>query len=298
MSELDGDVAARVAELAADRTAGAAALASRALRLVRDVQAVGRPLAPLARALCRAQPSMAPLWTLAAEALAADRDPSRLDRFAGRLERSSRSLVRVATEHLAPADGVALRVVTISASGSVHAVLEALGRRHQVHVSCCESRPALEGRVMAAQLASAGMPVRFFSDAAIAHALTRADAVLVGADAVAPAWVMNKSGTFMLAAAAALRGVPVYVLATRDKFVAEPIAQRLVIRDERPEEIWETAPDGVEVRNPYFERIPADLVSAVVTDVGVLGTGMLADACASAVEPAAVEALIELLDGR
>ena len=239
---------------------------------------------------------MAPFWTLAAEALAGQQDPLRFDRFTERLARSGRALARVAVDYLGPEENAPLRLVTLSASSSVRTVIEALQQRHLVHVSCCESRPALEGRVLAAQLAFAGLPVSLFSDAAIAHALTGADAVLIGADAVAPAWVMNKSGTFMLAAAAALRGVPVYVLATRDKFVAARIAPRLAIREERREEIWEAAPAGVEVRNPYFEQTPAELVAAVISDIGVIGTGMLPDVCASATDPAAVEALLDLLD--
>ena len=238
---------------------------------------------------------MAPFWRLAVEALASEVDLTRFDRFVARLDRSGRALVQVAVRYLAPADAPVLRVATLSASGSVRAVIEALARNHQVHVSCSESRPAWEGRTFAAHLAAAGVPVTLFADAAIAHALATTDAVLVGADAVAPSWILNKCGTLMLATAAAHRGVPVHVLATRDKFVPEPIAQRLVIRDEPKAEVWDAAPDGVGVRNPYFERIPADLVSAVISDIGVLTAGMLPDACESAADPPAVQALLERL---
>ncbi len=295
MDDLDERMAARVAELAGDRTSGASGLVRRAVQLIQEVRASGRPVAPAAIALCRAQPSMAPFWRLAAEALASEADPMRFDRFVARLDRSGRALVQVAVRYLAPADGRILRVATLSASGSVRAVVEALARDHQVHVSCSESRPAWEGRTLAAQLAAAGVPVTLFADAAIAQALATADAVLVGADAVTPTWILNKCGTLMLAATAAHRGVPVHVLATRDKFVPEPIAQRLAIREEPKEEVWDAAPAGVEVRNPYFERLPADLVAAVISDVGVVAAGMLPDACASAADPAAVQALLERL---
>jgi translation initiation factor 2B subunit (eIF-2B alpha/beta/delta family) len=88
----------------------------------------------------------------------------------------------------------------------------------------------------------------------------------------------------------------VYAVATRDKFVPDPIAQRLTIRNERSEEVWDSPPVSVEVRNPYFERVPAELFAAVVSDVGVLGTDMLADACAARVDAPTVQTLLALLD--
>src|SRR6185503_878188 len=108
-------------------------------------------------------------------------------------------------------------------------------------VSCSESRPALEGRRLASELVAAGIPVTYFSDAAIATALGPpdfaaahargggADVVLVGADAIAATWFLNKTGTRMLAAAATQQGVPVYVVASRDKFAGRELAARLAI---------------------------------------------------------------------
>jgi translation initiation factor 2B subunit (eIF-2B alpha/beta/delta family) len=173
----------------------------------------------------------------------------------------------------------ALQVVTLSYSSSVLAVLSALQKTRPIAVSASESRPALEGRRLAIELATGGVPVTIFSDSAIAHALDSADVVMVGADAVAPAWFLNKSGTRMLAAAAAQCGVPVYVIATRDKFVGRQIADGLVIRSGGASEIWDDAPPAVEVRNPYFELTSLDLVTAVISDVGILGTGMVPDVC-------------------
>jgi translation initiation factor 2B subunit (eIF-2B alpha/beta/delta family) len=95
----------------------------------------------------------------------------------------------------------------------------------------------------------------------------RADAVLVGADAVAEEWFVNKCGTGLLAAAASFHGVPVYVLAGREKLVAD--AARLELRSGPAVEVWESPPAAVEVRNPYFERVSARLATAFVSDAGV-----------------------------
>ena len=220
---------------------------------------------------------MASMWNAAAAALSDD--PDRLNRFAERLRRAPAAIARFATSHFAEDAGRQMRVVTLSYSSSVLVALNAIRKIRPLAVSCSESRPALEGRRLATDLAAAGVPVTLFSDSAIAHALDDADAVMVGADAIAPSWFLNKSGTRMLAAAAAQRGVPVYVIAARDKFVRQQIADGLVIRSGDATEIWATPPPGVDVRNPYFESTPIDLVTAVISDVGIQGTGMIPDVC-------------------
>jgi translation initiation factor 2B subunit (eIF-2B alpha/beta/delta family) len=270
-------LADRLAALAADRTSGAAELLNEALDILFAARAAGADMREVAQAVCDAQPTMAPLWNAGAAALS--EDPERLNRFAERARRAPAALARYAVAHFTDDDRPRpLHVVTISYSSSVIAALDAMRRVRPVHVSCSESRPALEGRRLSEHLA-AHVPVRYFGDAAIGHALEGADAVLVGADAIAPRWFLNKSGTRMLAAAATQQGVPVYVAATRDKFVSDALAARLVIRSGGPNEIWGNPPPGVDVRNPYFESTPFDLVAAVISDIGVLGTGMIPDVC-------------------
>jgi ribose 1,5-bisphosphate isomerase len=282
----------RICRVAADRDAGASELLDEVIAILRSALASGGPIGPVAQRVCRAQPSMAPVWNAALAAVAAADAPERFERFAQRIARGPAALTRFAV-HLFAGDAPAspLRVVTLSFSRSVLLVLESLARTRALHVACSESRPAREGRRLASRLAAAGTPVIFFSDAAIAHALASADAVLVGADAIAPDWFFNKSGTRMLAAAAAQQGVPVYVMATRDKFVSGDVAGRLTVKEGAPGEIWDAPPPGVTVRNPYFEPTPLDLVASVVSDIGILGVGMVPDVCAESHDAGGLRAL-------
>jgi translation initiation factor 2B subunit (eIF-2B alpha/beta/delta family) len=189
-------------------------------------------------------------------------------------------IAQVAAADYFPADGSGpLRLVTISFSRTVVMALERIAATRELRVSCSESRPALEGRRLASRLAAAGVAVTYFSDAAIGQALGAADAVVVGADAVAPEWFLNKIGTCMLAAAAGQQGVPVHVMATRDKFVSHAVGSRRIAREGAAAEIWESAPAGVVVRNPYFESIPLELVASLITDTGVLGASLAAEVC-------------------
>ena len=283
---------ARIATIATDRESGASEILVEVLAILRDVIAVGEPIRPVARALCRAQPSMASVWNAAMEAMVPDDGAARLEQFAMRVSRAPEAIARFADEALP--DAPMLRLVTISFSGSVAQLLQSLRARRKMRVACSESRPALEGRRLASRLAGLGIPVTCYSDAAIGQALGSADAVIVGADAVGPEWVLNKSGTRMLAAAATQQGIPVYVVASRDKFVSRTVGARLVAKEGATSEIWFAPPPGVTVRNPYFELTPLDLIASVISDVGVLGAGMVPDVCEAAHDAFALETAKDL----
>jgi translation initiation factor 2B subunit (eIF-2B alpha/beta/delta family) len=132
------------------------------------------------------------------------------------------------------------------------------------------------------------------TDAALAAGLEESAAVLVGADAVAPHAWLNKTGTFMLAAAAGVKGIPVYVAATPDKFAMPALWPWLALREGASDEVWGDPPTGTQVRNPYFEWIPLDLVTGVITDAGILGSGMVVQVCESMQDERMLAALARL----
>jgi ribose 1,5-bisphosphate isomerase len=265
--------------LARDAESGASELAAQAVRILEQARGQGRQaLVDAARGVCYAQPAMAPMWNAAIAALADDAAPGTFARFTHRLQRAPAALRRVAVAELTPAASQPLRIVTCSFSGSVAGVLAELAQSCELTVACSEGRPRFEGRRLAATVASRAT-VEFYTDAALSLALRDSTALLVGADAVTPGWFLNKVGTLSLATAASRNGVPVFVLATRDKFLPPAFFSGLPVADGDLREVWADAPEGVLVRNPYFERVPLDLVTAVVTDAGALGPDMVEEAC-------------------
>lgn len=295
-------VSPRIAALAADRASGASEILARAIEILRDALAGDADVTETARALVRAQPSMAPVWNVALAAVASRDDPQRFDEFAERVALAPRALIRfalglfdVTSERAIRPRGPALHVVTLSHSGSVLAVLEALGASRKLEVSCGEGRPAMEGRALAARLAALGITVTCMTDAAIAQALTSADAVLVGADAVTADWFLNKAGTRMLAAAAAAQRIPMYVLASRDKFASAAVTSRLTLREAAAGEVWSDPPAGVRIRNVYFEPTPLDDVTGFITDNGLFDASMARRLC-EALDADAPEHLVASLD--
>jgi methylthioribose-1-phosphate isomerase len=125
----------------------------------------------------------------------------------------------------------------------------------------------------------AGIDVTLIADSAAAALLHsgRADAVVVGADRIAANGdTANKIGTFSLALAARHAGVPFYVAAPSSTFdLATPSGDAIVIEERPADEVrgWQgrfAAPTDVPVWNPAFDVTPHELVTAFITDVGVL----------------------------
>jgi methylthioribose-1-phosphate isomerase len=149
-----------------------------------------------------------------------------------------------------------------------------------------ETRPLLQGsRLTAWELTRAGVRCTVITDGMIASRLRRGDVgcAMVGADRIAANGdFANKVGTYALALAARAHGVPLYVLApssTVDPATASGSA--IPIEERAADEVtsWRghrVAADQVEVWNPAFDVTPADLVTAFVTDRGVLAPGELA----------------------
>ena len=101
--------------------------------------------------------------------------------------------------------------------------------------------------------------------------MSQAEAVLVGADAVlADGAVVNKAGTYLLALAAQDHRLPFYVACESLKVSGEHVWRAPVALEEKePEEVLPKSMSGVRVRNVYFDRTPAVLVTSVITEDGV-----------------------------
>jgi methylthioribose-1-phosphate isomerase len=102
-------------------------------------------------------------------------------------------------------------------------------------------------------------------------------AVIVGTDRVAANGdVANKIGTYSLAVLARAHQIPFYVAAPSSSVdLATETGDEIPIEERPPEEIvsgWgkPTAPEGVHVYNPAFDVTPAEYVTAIITEYGVI----------------------------
>jgi methylthioribose-1-phosphate isomerase len=156
-----------------------------------------------------------------------------------------------------------------TALGVIHAVA---GRGGDPHVWVPETRPLLQGaRLTAFELAEAGIRHTVVTDNATG-ALFRegsVDGVVVGADRIAVNGdAANKIGTYNLAVLAHHHGVPFYVVAPTSTIDPEtPDGGAIEIEQRDPAEV---TPYGSPARNDAFDVTPAALITAIVTERGVL----------------------------
>jgi methylthioribose-1-phosphate isomerase len=154
----------------------------------------------------------------------------------------------------------------------------AAGKRISVIVD--ETRPLLQGaRLTVWELQQDHIPVTLITDNMAGHMMQQGavDAVIVGADRVAANGdFANKIGTYMVAVLAHRHRIPFYVaapLSTIDRQLARggqiPIEERNAAEVRGFAELcW--APAEVAVRNPAFDVTPAELVTALITEKGVV----------------------------
>ncbi len=150
----------------------------------------------------------------------------------------------------------------------------------RVAVIADETRPFLQGiRLTAWELAKDNIPVTVITDNMAGHVMKsgQVNCVVVGADRIAANGdAANKIGTYMVAVLAKQHNIPFYVAApvsTLDLSLASGAEIPIEERDRR--EVThigdqQLAPDGVGVQNPAFDVTPHELISAIITDKGVV----------------------------
>jgi methylthioribose-1-phosphate isomerase len=191
---------------------------------------------------------------------------------AGRAELAAhhRLLTHCNTGRLATAGlGTALGIVYAKAAAS-----------EPVQVLASETRPLLQGaRLTAWELVNAGIAVTVVADTAAGAAMAGGlvDAVLVGCDRVAANGdTANKIGTYSLAVLARANAIPFYVVGPLSSFDPAAADGAAIQIEQRPADEVSTiagrqvAPGAAGVWNPAFDVTPAALVTAFITDAGVL----------------------------
>jgi len=143
-----------------------------------------------------------------------------------------------------------------------------------------ETRPLLQGsRLTAYEAGRAGMPHQLLADAAAASLMAagQVDLVVVGADRIAAdGSVANKVGTYALAVVAGHHQVPFVVVAPTSTVDFSAADGASIVIEQRPaDEVTHLrgqpiAPDGSCAYNPAFDVTPPDLVTAIVTERGVI----------------------------
>ena len=149
-----------------------------------------------------------------------------------------------------------------------------------IKVYACESRPLLQGaRLTTWELKKENIDVTLICDnmAAFLMQQRKIDKIFVGADRiVSNGDTANKIGTYNLAVLARYHKIPFYVVAPSSSFDLNlPNGERIPIEQRDEKEVLEVfgrriAAKGIKVYNPAFDITPGSLISAIVTEAGVI----------------------------
>jgi translation initiation factor 2B subunit (eIF-2B alpha/beta/delta family) len=235
--------------------------------------------------LVRAKPSLAPIINLVNGLLlhvqqvassGADSEEIRREAlaFLEAFQKSSSKSVDEVAARAVPLLEQGSTVLTVSGSETVARTLE---EAHRVgvlsEVVVAESRPLMEGKLVARRLGARGICVTLIVDAAVGLLAHRCDVLLVGADAVGSDSFVNKIGTWCAVKAAKEAGKPRYALATETKLV--PPGWPFPATEGESREVLAESWANVTALNPYFERVSLREVTGVVMENGVYpGSGI------------------------
>jgi methylthioribose-1-phosphate isomerase len=171
-------------------------------------------------------------------------------------------------------------LATAGAGTALAIVFAAKERGLKISVTACETRPLFQGaRLTMWELMRHGIDATLITDNAAATVMRqkRVDRVLVGADRIARNGdTANKIGTYALALLARAHGIPFHVAAPRSTFDATlATGDQIPIEERDPSEITQVgatrlAPAGARVFAPAFDVTPADLITGIVTEAGVI----------------------------
>lgn len=271
------DLTQRIAGIRDDREHGSRWLVRQTIMLLRDLAAEDA-LSPAerlqrvrqaGRELAQARPAMAALAGAVGRILSAAQDAAGIARAAEQLlqdyDQAIARITAFARPHLRGT------ILTHSLSGTVLEVLRACIPPIE-RIIILEGRPLYEGRTLASALSGQPVALTLITDAQADIFLPTCQALVVGADSIlADGSVLNKAGTALLAWAARGHGVPLYVLSETLKIAPYGWKGDLALLEEHSgREVWQQAAPEIAVRNFYFDRTPAELITQIISEQGPL----------------------------
>jgi len=170
-------------------------------------------------------------------------------------------------------------LATVGYGTALGVVRAAVKQKKLVKVIVPETRPALQGaRLTAYELETDGIDCTVIADTAVGHVLSigRVDKVIVGADRITrDGYLFNKIGTYQMAVLADRHRVPFYTAAPFSSFDLSQTHEQVTIEERKFDEVVyvrgkRIVPRGVPIFNPAFDMTPPELVTAMVSDKGLI----------------------------
>lgn len=172
-------------------------------------------------------------------------------------------------------------LATVDYGTALGVIYQATETGKRIEVFVCETRPLLQGsRLTTWELKRKGIPVTLICDSMAATLMRqgRIDKVIVGADRIAlNGDTANKIGTYNLAVLSRYHHLPFYIAAPVSTFDLKLASgEDIPIEERKPQELTElffknpVACGGIKVLNPAFDVTPHNLITAIITERGII----------------------------
>ena len=164
-------------------------------------------------------------------------------------------------------------IMTQSFSSTVMGAFEAASRIYALSAIVTRSGTSKIGQITAQRIQQYGVRVTYVDDTAIGLYIRQVKKVFVGADRIcSDGSLVNGVGTYSMALAAKSYGIPVYVLCESLKIDPTLKSDEADLEEKNPDEmvVQGVFPAEIVVRNPYFDITPVELITALITEDGVI----------------------------
>ena len=172
---------------------------------------------------------------------------------------------RIAENFIAKVSLKGKTVLLHSHSSAVISLFEKL-REDAINIIQTESRPVYEGRLQAKRLAGQGYKVRLVTDTGFTPLFDDIDYAILGADRIYNDFFINKTGSYAIALLCREKAVPLYVLADSRKILNIDLPAGYKEKPRPAGDVWSSPPSGITPINYYFEAVPVDLTTRLITE--------------------------------
>jgi ribose 1,5-bisphosphate isomerase len=193
------------------------------------------------------------------------------DDFLARIADAKQRIGEIGAKRISSGD----RILTLCRSTTVLAIFKRVKEEgKEIEVIVAESRPDLEGRLLANEVAELGIPVTLITDFAARIFLPDIDLLLAGGEAIAAnGAIVSKVGTATLAALCHDARVRVLIAVGSYKFSHETLSGRLItIEEGDPDQVVPSSERNpqVKIRNPLFDVTGHEHIDAIITERGII----------------------------
>ena len=193
------------------------------------------------------------------------------DEFVTRIAQAKQQIGEIGSKRIRSGD----RILTLCRSTTVLAILQKVVEQgKEIEVFVAESRPDLEGRLLASEVAELGIPVTLVTDFAARIFLSDIDVLLAGGEAIAAnGAIVSKVGTATLAELCHGARVRVLIAVGSYKFSHETLLGRLITLEEgNPEQVVPSSEINpkIKIRNPLFDVTGHEHIDALITEHGII----------------------------